>query len=142
DPNRIHVGQTLVVPSLDTTPAPDVLNPSEPPPTGDLREVIFSVEGNKVFALLADTDQRIYLGFAHKQGPYRIGRIRPGMALQRSGPELSRLRPSHSEQRVLEATAENEGALDAINTWDNAFLSFGMFQWTAGQAGQPGELPA
>ncbi len=142
DPNRIHVGQTLVVPSLDTASAPDVLNPSEPPPTGDLREVIFSVEGNKVFALLADTDERIYLGIAHKEGLYRIGRIRPEEALQRSGPELSRLQLSLSERRVLEATAENEGALDAINTWDNAFLSFGMFQWTSGQAGQPGELPA
>jgi hypothetical protein len=37
--------------------------------------------------------------------------------------------------------AENEGNLDAINTWDNAFLSFGMFQWTAGTGSGKGELP-
>jgi hypothetical protein len=40
------------------------------------------------------------------------------------------------------AVAENEGNLDAINTWDNAFLSFGMFQWTAGTGSGMGELPA
>ena len=40
------------------------------------------------------------------------------------------------------AVAENEGNLDAINTWDNAFLSFGLFQWTAGQGSAKGELPA
>ena len=38
--------------------------------------------------------------------------------------------------------AWNEGNLDAINTWDNAFLSFGLFQWTAGTGSGKGELPA
>ena len=40
------------------------------------------------------------------------------------------------------AVAENEGNLDAINTWDNAFLSFGLFQWTGGTDSARGELPA
>jgi hypothetical protein len=43
---------------------------------------------------------------------------------------------------VMVSVAENEGKLDAINTWDTAFLTFGMFQWTAGQDGWKGELPA
>lgn len=142
DPNRIQIGQKLTIPSLEPAQAPVVLNPSDPPPSGDLRDVIFSVEGKKVFALLANTDERIYIGIRHKAGLYRSGRIRPEEALERAGAELARLQLSSSERRVLEATAENEGALDAINTWDNSFLSFGMFQWTAGAGDGQGELPA
>jgi LysM repeat protein len=44
--------------------------------------------------------------------------------------------------RVMQAVSENEGKLEAINTWDNAFLTFGIFQWTAGTGSGPGELPA
>jgi hypothetical protein len=49
---------------------------------------------------------------------------------------------TRSEINVMIAVAENEGNLDAINTWDNAFLSFGLFQWTAGTGSAKGELPA
>ncbi len=44
--------------------------------------------------------------------------------------------------RVMEAVSANEGRLEAINTWDNAFLTFGAFQWTAGSGDGKGELPA
>lgn len=44
--------------------------------------------------------------------------------------------------RVMEAVSANEGKLEAINTWDNAFLTFGVFQWTAGSGNGKGELPA
>ena len=37
-----------------------------------------------------------------------------------------------SLMRVLRAVSRNEGRLEAVNSWDTAFLSFGMFQWTAG----------
>ena len=47
-----------------------------------------------------------------------------------------------SLQRVMEAVSANEGKLEAINTWDNAFLTFGVFQWTAGSDSSKGELPA
>jgi hypothetical protein len=43
--------------------------------------------------------------------------------------------------KVILATSENEKNLDAVNTWDSQFISFGMFQWTAGDPGKPGELP-
>ncbi|MBK8168693.1 MAG: hypothetical protein IPK64_22320 [bacterium] len=42
----------------------------------------------------------------------------------------------------MEAVSANEGKLEAINTWDNAFLSFGILQWTAGTDTSTGELPA
>jgi hypothetical protein len=42
----------------------------------------------------------------------------------------------------MEAVSDNEGKLEAINTWDDAFMTFGVFQWTAGQTTAKGELPA
>lgn len=44
--------------------------------------------------------------------------------------------------RVMMPVSANEGALDAVNTWDNAFLSFGMYQWTVGMDTGKGELQA
>ena len=41
---------------------------------------------------------------------------------------------------VMQAVSRNEGNLDAINTWDNAFLTFGAFQWTVGTGNGAGEL--
>jgi hypothetical protein len=49
---------------------------------------------------------------------------------------------SASRQRVLEAVSANEGNLEALNSWDNCFLSFGVFQWTAGADTGTGELAA
>jgi len=49
---------------------------------------------------------------------------------------------SDSLLRVMSAVSENEGKYEAINTWDNAFLSFGIFQWTSGVGSEAGELPA
>jgi hypothetical protein len=42
----------------------------------------------------------------------------------------------------MQAVSVNEGKLEAINTWDNAFLTFGIFQWTVGADSGAGELPA
>ena len=47
-----------------------------------------------------------------------------------------------SRLRVMSAVSTNEGKLEAINTFDNAFLTFGCFQWTVGTANGAGELPA
>jgi hypothetical protein len=43
-------------------------------------------------------------------------------------------------RHVIQAVLENEGKIEAINTYDNAFLSVGPFQWTAGPGTDPGEL--
>ncbi len=50
--------------------------------------------------------------------------------------------PSPSAVRVVRAVSANEGKLEAINTYDNSYLSAGLFQWTAGPAGAAGELAA
>lgn len=49
---------------------------------------------------------------------------------------------SPSRVRVMSAVSANEGNLEAINTWDNAFLTFGAFQWIVGTGTGPGELAA
>jgi hypothetical protein len=49
---------------------------------------------------------------------------------------------SNISLKVIEQVAKNEGKLDAINTYDQAFLSIGMFQWTLGTGSGSGELPA
>jgi hypothetical protein len=49
---------------------------------------------------------------------------------------------SPSRLRVMSAVSVNEGKLEAINTFDNAFLTFGCFQWTVGADDAAGELPA
>lgn len=49
---------------------------------------------------------------------------------------------SPSVLRVMKAVSINEGMLDAVNSWDACFMSFGILQWTAGQGSDEGELPA
>jgi len=45
-----------------------------------------------------------------------------------------------SQVRVLKASSANEGNLEAINAYDNAFLSPGILQWTVGTNTGEGEL--
>jgi hypothetical protein len=54
----------------------------------------------------------------------------------------AQLTVSPSLLRVMQAVSANEGRLEAINTWDNAFLTFGALQWTVGAADAGGELAA
>jgi hypothetical protein len=74
-------------------------------------------------------------------GVYWIGNEEVGIFLQRYpaevNPEISKIC-----LQVIHQVARNEGKLDAINTYDNAFLSVGMFQWTLGTSTNAGELPA
>lgn len=77
-----------------------------------------------------------------RKGLFTMGNQKPLTFVQSHGDELRALGVTQSEINVMVAVAENEGNLDAINTWDNAFLSFGMFQWTGGTDSSRGELPA
>ncbi len=43
--------------------------------------------------------------------------------------------------RVLAAVAQNEGPLESVNSYDDAFLSAGFQQWTLGAESAAGELP-
>lgn len=50
-------------------------------------------------------------------------------------------RPLTSPEKTIDAVCGNEGYMEAINSYDDAHLSFGIMQWTAGQGEEPGELP-
>jgi len=45
-----------------------------------------------------------------------------------------------SQVGVLEAVSPNEGNLDAVNTWDGAYLSIGILQWALYALERTGEL--
>jgi len=74
---------------------------------------------------------------AHGAGFVTFGMTTLESWLAGNSPDLAL---SPSVVRVVQAVSQNEGKLEAVNSYDNSFLSFGMFQWTAGANGQPGEL--
>jgi hypothetical protein len=49
---------------------------------------------------------------------------------------------SESVRKVVAAMSSVEGGLEAVNSYDDAHLSFGVFQWTAGVGDGAGELAA
>jgi peptidoglycan hydrolase-like protein with peptidoglycan-binding domain len=78
----------------------------------------------------------------HKKGVYLPGNESALTFTRRFKSSLLDYGLDESAIRVMLPVSANEGALDAVNTWDNAFLSFGMYQWTVGQDSAKGELPA
>jgi peptidoglycan hydrolase-like protein with peptidoglycan-binding domain len=78
----------------------------------------------------------------HKAGVYNVGDELPHDFIESQESRLLGAGLSASAVRVITPVSANEGNLNGINTWDNCFLTFGMFQWTMGQGGGAGELPA
>ena len=71
----------------------------------------------------------------HKKGVFCIGGQKPGDFIRDNREQLLGLGLSDSGVNTIAAVSANEGRLDAVNTWDKCFLSFGMFQWTLGGRG-------
>jgi len=129
NPALIRVGQVLQLP------------PKKGAVTGvDLVEI--SVEDKKVFYRFQGTTEKIALGNLFRLGLSRTGSFNTERFITNSTALLEDVKLSRSETSTLLATSENEGNLDAINTWDNQVLSFGMFQWTLGGEDGQGELAA
>lgn len=111
------------------------------PAPGSLMVKSVTGNGNRQFLDISD-------GFRRKKfqkfrlGLFSVGNQKPLSFVQSNGAALRKIGVTQSELNVMIAVAENEGNLDAINTWDNSFLSFGLFQWTAGPSASRGELPA
>ena len=76
--------------------------------------------------------------FRNPRGFHTSGLTSLGAYLAAAGTALAAW-PS-SKLRVVQAVSLNEGNLEAINSYDNCFMSFGLFQWTAGPAQDAGEL--
>lgn len=75
-----------------------------------------------------------------KLGVWTMGEALPSEFIQQYTDTLVERGMTPSAVRVLLPVSANEGNLDAINTWDDSFMTFGMFQWTLGQQGNKGEL--
>jgi len=77
-----------------------------------------------------------------KKGIYYYGQQKTKEFINGNRDELVRAGITPSAMNVMLAVSENEGNLDGINTWDNSFMTFGIFQWTLGAGNDPGELAA
>ena len=114
---------------------------SEPGTGAQTLRIRTVISGTKTHVAVSDgTTEKVFGKF--KLGLYTAGNQRPLDFINSHTASLRTLGLTQSAINVMVSVAENEGNLDAINTWDNAFLSFGMFQWTAGPGNGKGELPA
>lgn len=141
NPDRLKAGQKLQIPA-EPAGAANVVHTTTAVRPAETESVRIVVEGKTVFAVREADNRWIRVGTRHRKGLSRRGEQEPEQFLKTTGDALAGLDLTRSEINVMVATAENEGNLDAVNTYDNQFLSFGMFQWTAGGVGAPGELAA
>jgi LysM repeat protein len=131
NPSKIEVGQVLQLPIE-----------SEPTPSTERADVVIIEEDPRIYYQYQTDTTRKYLGKKFRKGIFRPGSQITETFIQQNPNLLADLKISKSEVNALLATSENEGNLDAVNTWDNSFMSFGMFQWTLGAGTGEGELPA
>ena len=116
----------------------DVKPPKKPTQNLSIRE---AVEGgrSRIYVSVAGNQVRLT---RFKKGAYFYGHRKPIDFINANRSSLNELGLTDSAINVMVAVSENEGNLDAVNTWDNSFMTFGIFQWTAGAGSNPGELPA
>lgn len=110
------------------------LQSSDSQPT-DSQSGAFHYEGSKAVA----PDGTVF-ATKFKLGVYNYGKTTISQFVGQNGSLFAGASPSRL--RVMSAVSANEGKLEAINTWDNSFLTFGIFQWTAGSGSSAGELPS
>ncbi len=131
NPSKIEIGQVLQLPIE-----------SKPEASTERADVVIIEEDPRIYYQYQTDTTRKYLGKKFKKGIFRPGSQVTETFIQQNPTVLTDLKISKSEINALLATSENEGNLDAVNTWDNSFMSFGMFQWTLGAGTDQGELPA
>jgi LysM repeat protein len=141
NPAKLRVGKILHLPG-EVIDVPAVINTSEGVQRVSKQRVRISSENNVVYATTILKPEKLFVGKLHRKGLYRVGLQEPETFIANHREKLWEVNLSDSEVNVILATSENEGNMDAVNTWDNQFISFGIFQWTAGGPGKPGELPA
>ncbi|MCY7333530.1 MAG: LysM peptidoglycan-binding domain-containing protein [Pseudanabaena sp. CAN_BIN31] len=148
NPANLQIGQRLLIPIAANPPIAQ--NPEVAMVRNTLQGVYppnkiaisFTTVGSDVIAKLLNTGQQESFAKTKDLGLYRLGIFKLRDFIAYGSSLLQQVQMSPSEINVMLVTAANEGSLDAINTWDSQYLSFGIFQWTLGSAGQQGELPA
>ncbi len=148
NPANLQIGQKLLIPIAGDPPiaqnsevamVKNTLQGVYPP---NKIAISFTTVGRDMIAKLVNTGQQESFAKTQDLGLYRLGIFKLRDFIAYGSGLLQQVQMSPSEINVMLVTADNEGSLDAINTWDNQYLSFGIFQWTLGSAGQQGELPA
>ena len=141
DPDKIRPGQRLMLPG-EVVKVPQVINTAEGVRRFSNERIRLFIERGAVYATPLVKPQKIFVGRLHRKGLYRAGLQEPEAFILNHREKLKGINLTDSEVNVILAAAENERNLDAVNTCDNQFISFGLFQWTAGGPDKPGELPA
>ena len=67
-----------------------------------------------------------------RKGIFFVGTQKIINAVNRNKSSLQTMCLTDSALNVVIAVSENEGNLDAINIWDNSFMTFGIFHWAVG----------
>ena len=143
---------TPVTPQPTPPPAPAPMprpqpQPIPPPSPGGQLTVTEKQEGSTRVVTVTDGVERgIFREFidpaAGWKGLYDGGQT-DLLAFQQNQPGLAgQLNLTDEVFNVLRAISDNEGKFEAVNAYDGAFLSFGIFQWTLGTGTRAGELPA
>ena len=117
------------------TTQPDSTPAATPAPAPPAAPAGFRFEGN--MAVAPDGTQ---FAKKFKLGVFNTGKTSINQFVKDNTELFANVPPSLL--RVMQAVSKNEGNLEAINTWDNAFLTFGVFQWTVGTGSGAGELAA
>ena len=147
---------TAPPPAPPATPAPPAPTPAEPAASGPAAadqglqmEKIFKDAAQqrlKAIKVTDGTEEGTFNWFASSRnswkGWYTSGRREIKDFVRNEPALLNELNMTQSGQNLLQAVSDNEGKLEAINAYDGAFLSFGIFQWTLGTRDNAGELPA
>jgi LysM repeat protein len=148
NPAALQIGQKLLIPTAVSPPISqatevamvrNTLQGVYPP---NKIAISFTTVGSDVIAKLLNTGQQEQFAKTRDLGLYRLGIFKLRDFIAYGAGLLQQIQMSPSEIKVMLVTSANEGSLDAINTWDNQYLSFGILQWTLGSSGQQGELPA
>jgi len=106
--------------------------PQDSPVPPDALESDISIQGKRI---LGPTGQ---FGTTKNSGMFNFGQTSIAEFVQANPGAFHGVSPSLL--RIMRAVSQNEGKLEAVNSYDNAFMSFGIFQWTAGAEGDRGEL--
>ena len=131
NPSKIRIGQRLQLPG-EVMEVPGVVNTAEGVKRVGKERVRICIEHDVVYATPLVKPEKIFVGRLHRKGLHRAGAQEPETFIVNHHEKLQEVSLTDSEMNVILATSENAVNMDAVDTWENQFISFGMFQWTAG----------
>lgn len=107
-----------------------------------LKNGIFIKDTGKEIQVSAAGSEMNVVFKKYKSGIYTVGSQTIKKFLETERDAVRALNVSDAAIDMMMAVSVNEGNLDAINTYDNSYISFGAFQWTLGSSTNAGELAA